>query len=295
MKIQKIFTIIRNALNDREDELLLEIDKKYDNMYFNEDIIKQTEKLPNKIKNSLEKGKIIENEWNENNNKLNSLIHDCINIENNINDINIINCNIKKYNDIKKNLIFIPEENDINSFINTIKTFGKIEEEDDIYEYIRIIKNQLIEYKNINIKHKLIYDAKRDGQNYANCHSKCNNVPNTFSLVTTHSNKKFGLFRSIPINGDGPWRSDNKAFFISYDKGKIYRIKNNSVSIAFDNECFIQTKSFALSGNILSNNYNSINKDSMNTYFEGFTENYELTCGESNFTVKKFEVFQLEF
>ena len=32
----------------------------------------------------------------------------------------------------------------------------------------------------------------------------------------------------------------------------------------------------------------------MNKYFEGFTENYESTCGESNFTVKKFEVYQLE-
>ena len=33
----------------------------------------------------------------------------------------------------------------------------------------------------------------------------------------------------------------------------------------------------------------------MNQYFEGFTEDYELTCGQNNFTVKKFEVFQLEF
>ena len=37
------------------------------------------------------------------------------------------------------------------------------------------------------------------------------------------------------------------------------------------------------------------NKDSMNQYFEGFTEDYELTCGQNNFTVKKFEIFQLEF
>ena len=151
---------------------------------------------------------------------------------------------------------------------------------------MRIIKKNVDEYKNITIKQKLIYDAKRDGENYANCHSKCNNVPNTLSLIITNKDTKFGLFRSIPINGDGPWRSDNKAFFISLDK--------ETNAIAFDNSCFIQTICFSLTENILSTSYSSIDKDSMNQYFEGFTENYELTCGESNFTVKKFEVYQLE-
>ena len=82
MKIQKIFTKLRNIINDREDELLLEVDKKFKELYYNDDIIKQIGKLPNKIKVSLEKGKIINNNWN--NNKLNSLIDDCLNIENNI-------------------------------------------------------------------------------------------------------------------------------------------------------------------------------------------------------------------
>ena len=60
IKIQGIFTKIRNALNDREDELLLEINKKYENIYFKEELIKECEKLPNIIKISLEKGKLID-------------------------------------------------------------------------------------------------------------------------------------------------------------------------------------------------------------------------------------------
>ena len=96
MKIQNIFTKLRNSLNDREDELLSEVDKIYDISFFNEDIIKQSEKLPNKIKTSLEKGKIVYNEWNNNNNNnLSSLINDCLIIENNINNIKDINENIK--------------------------------------------------------------------------------------------------------------------------------------------------------------------------------------------------------
>ena len=56
LEVQKIFTKIRNALNDREDKLLLDIDNIYNNKFMNEDIINKGEKLPKKIKLSLEKG-----------------------------------------------------------------------------------------------------------------------------------------------------------------------------------------------------------------------------------------------
>ena len=46
LKVQKIFTKIRNCLNEREEELLLEIDKIYDNIILNKEIIKEGENLP---------------------------------------------------------------------------------------------------------------------------------------------------------------------------------------------------------------------------------------------------------
>ena len=127
LKIQKLFTKIRNAINDREDELLLEVDKQFDNIYFKEEIIKECEKLPNKINEMLDKGKIVDNDWN-NENKLNSLINNCINIENNIKKIDTINENVKKYNNLNNIKInFYPEnESDINDFYEIIKNFGKI-------------------------------------------------------------------------------------------------------------------------------------------------------------------------
>ena len=73
-KIQNVFTKMRCALNEREDELLQEIDNKYDYILGKDDIIKESEKLPDKIKSSLEKGKLIENDWNDNS-KLSSLIN----------------------------------------------------------------------------------------------------------------------------------------------------------------------------------------------------------------------------
>ena len=57
IKVAKIFTKLRNALNDKEDQLLLEIDSKFNEFIFDQKILKQNGKMPNKIKEYLEKGK----------------------------------------------------------------------------------------------------------------------------------------------------------------------------------------------------------------------------------------------
>jgi len=69
-EIQKIFTKIRNALNYREDKLLLEVDKQFNDKFLFEDIIKKIDKLPNLVKISLEKGKLIVEQWKNKNNKI---------------------------------------------------------------------------------------------------------------------------------------------------------------------------------------------------------------------------------
>jgi len=75
--------------NNREVELLLEVDTKFENIFFKEGIIKKSEILPNKIKISLEKGKSIEKEYYANDdNKLCLLINDCLCVENKIKEIN---------------------------------------------------------------------------------------------------------------------------------------------------------------------------------------------------------------
>ena len=188
---------------------------------------------------------------------------------------------------------FYPADGDKIEIYDSIIKFGSIKS-DDIYKIIMIMKEKIEIYKDSKIKFKLIYDASKDGQNSENCHSKCNNVPNTFSLVKTCNGIKFGLFRSIAINGDGPYRSDDKAFFMSLDKEKIYKMKNGN-NICFDNCCFIQAHCFVLTGNILSNKYKMPNKNNISQYFEGFTEDFELSGGYENYTINKFEVYQLEF
>ena len=148
--IQKIFTNIRNVLNEREDKILFELDELFNKVYFKEDLIREGEKLPNKIKISLEKGNIIIKylEDLKDNNKLNLIINACINIENNIKEINIINENIKKCNLNKKICIkFGPENELINNCINI---------ENNIKE-INVINENIRKFNiNKNIKFKFI-------------------------------------------------------------------------------------------------------------------------------------------
>jgi len=110
----------------------LEINNKYNEFYFKEDIIKESEKLPYKIKESLEKGKLIDKEWINESSKINSLINDCLNIENNIKAINYINKNIENYNLNNLKIQFFPDnEEEINKLIEDIKCFGKISSNDN--------------------------------------------------------------------------------------------------------------------------------------------------------------------
>jgi len=133
LKVQTIFTKIRNVLNEKEDKLLLDIDNEYNNKYIKGSIIKENIKLPNKIKKSIDKAKMIEKKWNEYN--LSSLINDCIIIENDINEIN----NINDKSNINIKIEFNIKEEQINNLIDTIKNFGYI---------IAIDDNDKIENKN---------------------------------------------------------------------------------------------------------------------------------------------------
>ena len=64
MNVQKIFTNIRKVMNERKDELLLDIDNKFNDNFCGDDIIEESIKLPNKIKQYLEKENLLNNDWN---------------------------------------------------------------------------------------------------------------------------------------------------------------------------------------------------------------------------------------
>ena len=242
-KIQNIFTKIRTALNEREDELLLEVDNKYKTLFDNEGIIKECDKFPNKIKNSLEKAKLIENEWNDNN-KLSSIINNCINIENNIKNIEMINENIKNYKTNKNNIFELNIKNEyFNNLMNNIKSFCCIDipknnldsliikNRDELNSFYNLISNK------INIKNiKLLYRASRDGLNFNNLKDKINNKSNLIFLFLTGNSRIFGSFTSTKIEVvHDNYIKDENAFAFSLNNNKIYEILIPEYALRFYN------------------------------------------------------------
>ena len=222
IKVQGIFTKIRNILNKREDEILIEIDKKYDNKYFKDDLIKEIEKLPNKIKMSLEKGKAMGEEW-ENDNKLNAIINDSINIENNINNITLINDSIKKcFNINNSDINFFPdEEKEINSILEKIKKFGKLYANEDIFNESKIIDNNIEYVLSLNnwinpnkekIRAELLYRLSENGIEFSNFHKLCDNKEPTLTLFHVSDGNKVGIYTPLSWNTFSGWKNDMETF-----------------------------------------------------------------------------------
>ena len=245
LKIQKIFTQIRSALNEREDKLLSEVDNKFNDNYFKDDDIKNSEKLPNKIKLSLEKGKLIKKEW-DNKDKLNSLINDCINIENNIKDIKRMNENINKEN-LKENFIkFEPEEKKINELLKMIQSFGELQlpnnslgkllKEEDCELISNWIKSDNQQIKKVEFK--LCYDAKKNGDDKNNFHKFCDNAGPTLIVIKTESDYIFGGYtkENWESNHDKmSYKKDNTAFLFSLNNKERIKVKNGDRAIVNDN------------------------------------------------------------
>ena len=299
LEIQKIFTNIRTELNEREDILLLKVDQYFDNNYFNEDIIKKSDKLPNKIQLSLERGKLIEGEWKDNN-KLNILLNDCINIENNLKDINVINESINKYNkNDKRNIQFYAETDNL---IKKIKNYGCLsnfdslilKNEDDINKFYKIFENDEM-INNMN----LLYRSSRDGFNYLSIVNKINNKSNLIFLYLTGKDRIFGGFiqtklENINLNGSRKYYKDENAFVFSLNHNKKYKILVPQNAIAFDSTYFI----------LIGNNghgegfyyYQNViyDKELINvTKIYEFSKNSELTEGLGQLT--ELEIFETKF
>ena len=244
LNIQKIFTKIRNCLNEREDKLLLEVDNIYNKEFSKEDLIKDHEKLPSKIKSLLEKGRSINNDWNDND-KLYSIINDCINIENSIKEINIINDNVKKYNlDNEIKFEFSPEDENTDNLIQIIRNFGKISKLPNVLNFESLIlknKGDLIKFYHLILNKikldniRLLYRSTRDGLNFESYLNKINNKSNLLFLYYTGNKRIFGAFIKTKLEDIQNQKifKDENAFVFSLDNNKIYKILQPEKAINF--------------------------------------------------------------
>ena len=228
-KTQNIFTKIRNILNEREDELLLEIDKICDNLFYKEESVKKSEKLPNYINKCLEKSKIIINEWDEKN-KLNSLINDCINLENCIEEVNNIKEIIKKckcvYPDLKFNL------HGIETISEKIKKFGEIYNRNFIFKQSKNKEDYSITGENENIITK-ISDKKWA---YIQSENELKNDLNyVWKIQILNSVNKYIMVGISPKLSESILQNLDPSFIIAHSSVAKYTINNPYIASIRDN------------------------------------------------------------
>ena len=254
LDIQKIFTKIRTELNEREDQLLEEVDELFDKNFIKEENLKEVEKLPNKIKSSLEKCKKI----NLENEKLNSLINDCLNIEKDINE---------QLNEISR--ILKDDINKQNYIINWIKE--------------KINKKSL--------QFKLLFRMNENNSKSEEFHKACDNQGPTLVLIETKTKRTFGGFTPLDWNktGGGIKDESNQTFIFSLDLYKKYdmlKVKEQAINRSNDGpkfgDCDIKIESNMKNGvSFANNNCNFLSGN-----------NLELTGGHGD--SEKFETLQLE-
>ena len=239
LEILNIFTKIRNLLNERETQLLFDIDKEFELYYFNENIIKENEKLPKKVKILLETGKKLENEMINNNNiDINSLINNCISIEQTIKQINILNEKVKNQEDSKPLVIEFLYQNEFNNIKDYIQKFGIIGPNILIkLDNSSIIKdNNLLIYGLENWKNKrcaeLLYKKSRDGDSYDKFHQLCDKKGKTLTLIKSSEGFIIGGYSPLDWDSNSGWKKDNETFLFSITNKKIYKkIRNKESSI----------------------------------------------------------------
>ena len=168
---------------------------------------------------------------------------------------------------------------------------------------LNVIKPAIEERMKKEIKEiKKLYQATIDGGSPLNFHSKCDNIRNTFTLIKSTENRRFGGFNSEPwkTSKDLKFIDDKNAFLFSLDKQKIYPYKEDGYAICFyENRgpIFGNAHDISIVGNPLKEK-KSYTKESLSCcsyQFQGdknaLSEDGRGRC----FNLKEYEVFQVIF
>ena len=253
-------------------------------------MIKETQKLPNKIKLSIEKGKEIENNWK--NIKLNSLINDCLNIENTINNINKIKKCVEKKNSLDLEFKFFPKDEGINQLIKIIQKFGYIK--NALFDSKIEIDQELIKtwLNNKKFKAELLFRKTRDGSKPNDFHNKCDNKGITIVFIETTKGYKFGGYTELQWDNKSGAKTDKSTFIFSFNHKQKYTPKNNNTTIA----CYSEEgprfgcgfPEIYLKGTL--NSGRSFDNPSCS-----FVGGRKLTNGEEFWDVKELEVYKITY
>ena len=150
-----------------------------------------------------------------------------------------------------------------------------------------------------NDRYSLLYRGSRDGFSASNFHSKCDNIPNTLTIIKSGSNV-FGGFTTSTWEGSVGYKKDSEAFIFSFrnNLNKPIKIKCKNTNSIFAYPSYGPTFGSGHDFYIASNS----NQNTESTSNLGFSYPTDLIFGGSdsakaflagsyNFKVNEIEVF----
>ena len=160
-------------------------------------------------------------------------------------------------------------------------------------------------------KIKKLYQATIDGDDASIFHKKCDNIPNTLTVIKSKENRRFGGFTTQVWDYSNSFKKDENAFLFSLDKNKIYKIKPNCEGRAIWSGQNYGPIFGSNSGGIFGNSHdicigrNPLKQKNLHTYefcpnsaYDYSGDNAALSeCGneQSSIYAEDYEVFQIIF
>ena len=198
-----------------------------------------------------------------------------------------------KYNIEYNNLVHINSDEAIKFKESLIEFNKKINSCILRYNELHLIEEGVLKKLNKRIKKfTLLFRASKHGFRSQDFHKRCDNKSNTVTLIKTTNGRRFGGFTDAQWDQSNNYKSGSNGFIFSLDDKAIYYNKNGSYNIycSSGNGPYFGSGDFYLSDNCDS----SPSGESSGNSYQTYSKNYALS-GYSNFFVKNYEVFQLEF
>ena len=101
----------------------------------------------------------------------------------------------------------------------------------DVSEF-EMVKLEIEKKKGQSVKGlKKLYQATIDGGECSIFHKKCDNIPNTLTVIKSAGYRRFGGFTTAEWDTSGKFKDDKNSFLFSLDRLRIYSYKNNGKAI----------------------------------------------------------------
>jgi hypothetical protein len=192
-----------------------------------------------------------------------------------------------KYNELEKRII------NLEKYYSNPKIQSNIVNKNIEYDFIL---QRLKKLKDIT-SFDLIYICNDNNDTPKIFHEKCDGIKNVLVIIETTEGARFGGFTSVGFNSNSGETKDNDAFLFSFDKKKIYNIKNDKSAIYCKEDygpCFCGTLDYNIY--IVSNHFLKgechTSKSSGNNFEIDY--DFELNNSKYKFYIKNLEIFKVE-